>query len=92
MKIVLRHRVTGRYYSAPGKWVRRADNALSFDHVDAAREFSESHHLKSAQPVRRLAPYVMGLLQGPSAPLWAMIGMQRAPVWDFQRRARFFRN
>ena len=92
MKIVLRHRVTGRYYSESGKWVRRADNALAFDHVDAAREFCESHQLqRKTQPVHRLAPYVMGLLQRRTTCAQAVV-IQGSPLWDFERRARFFRN
>ena len=93
MKIVLRHRVTGRYYSESGKWVRRADNALAFDHVDAAREFCHSHHLQQeTQPVHRLAPYVMGLLQRGRMPAAKAVVIKGSPLWDFERRARFFRN
>lgn len=63
MKIVLRHKVTGRYYHGPGLWVRRADNALAFDDMPAAQEFTRAHQLGSAQPVQRLAPYLMSLLR-----------------------------
>ena len=63
MKIVLLHKVTGRYYSPPGGWVRRADNALTFDDLGSARAFSRVYHLEHAQPVHRLAPYIMALLQ-----------------------------
>ena len=92
MKIVLRHRLTGRYYCSPGKWVRRADNALAFDDLDAARQFTLFNHLDDAQPVHRLAPYVMGLLRQPQASFWEFRTCRRAANWDFQQRARYFRN
>jgi hypothetical protein len=71
MKVVLRHKITGRYYQAPGQWVRRADNARTFADPGAARQFSRHNHLLSAQPVFRLAPYLMPLLH-----------QQRANIWD----------
>ena len=92
MKIVLRHRVTGHYYSDAGKWVRRADNALVFDDLETAREFSRTNHLEQTQPVHRLAPYVMGLLHRQDPARWQLVVPRYAPIWDFERRARFFRN
>ena len=70
MKIVLRHNRTGRYYNSPGNWVRRADNALTFDDILAAREFSRLNHLDDTQPVQRLAPYLMALLRKPQPTFW----------------------
>jgi hypothetical protein len=91
MKFVLRHRITGRYYCSPGEWVRRADNALAFDDINSACDFCRDQHLAEAQPVSRLAPYVMGLLQRPPASLWGLTMFERMQ-WDFERRARFSRN
>lgn len=62
MKVVLRHQATGRYYSAPGKWVRRADNALAFENAVAACDFVRSHQIPETQAVYRLAPYLIPLL------------------------------
>ncbi len=69
MKIVLRHNLTGRYYNSPGEWVRRSDNALVFDDVSSASDFSRLNHLDGAQPVPRLAPYLMALLRQPNRPV-----------------------
>jgi hypothetical protein len=66
MNIVLRNRFTGRYYNGQGRWVRRADNALVFNDLYAARAFSRKHHLAGVQPVQRFAPYMMALLRRPS--------------------------
>ena len=71
MKFVLRHKKTGRYYHSPGKWVRRADNALAFENAHAAQEFCRRKHLLEVQPVQRLAPYLMSL-----------IGKRRQSVWE----------
>jgi hypothetical protein len=70
MKIVLINKVTGRYYHGPGQWVRRSDNALTFEDASAARQFSRTHHLSNALPVERLAPYVRDLLRRPCLTLW----------------------
>ena len=67
MKVVLRHQTTGRYYAASGEWVRRADNALSFDDTISAQAFLRMHQLGMTQAVFRLAPYVTSLLQQTSA-------------------------
>ena len=91
MKIVIRHKVTGRYYNAPGKWVRRADNALTFDDVLAAREFTRANHLEQTQPVQRLAPYLMGLLSNPQPSFWDEWQRQRTSGW-YSRMNRFFRD
>jgi len=63
MKVVLRHKKTGHYYHAPGEWVRRADNALTFENVHAAKEFCRQEHLLEVQAVQRLAPYLMSLME-----------------------------
>jgi|KBSSwiStaDraftv2_1062776.scaffolds.fasta_scaffold3232583_1 hypothetical protein len=65
MKIVLRHKVTGKYYSSAGRWVRRADNALTFEDMSSARECQRVNHLKATEAVERLAPYLMRLLNHP---------------------------
>jgi hypothetical protein len=70
MKIVLRHKTTGRYYRSPGRWVRRADNALSFDALESAQQYQRQHHINETQPVLRLAPYLMPLLHGARAAEW----------------------
>ena len=70
MKIVLINKVTGRYYHGPGQWVRRSDNALTFEDVSAAQQFSRAHHLANALPVERLAPYIRELLQRPCMAFW----------------------
>ena len=91
MKIVLRHKATGRYYCARGCWVRRADNALAFDDVRAARQFSRKNHLVQVQPVQRLAPYVAALLrhalERPALSLNA-----RTTLWLTSRPMRFSEN
>ena len=70
MKIVLINKVTGRYYHGPGQWVRRSDNALAFEDVSTAKQFSRAHHLSNTLPVERLAPYVRELLQRPRLAFW----------------------
>jgi len=70
MNIVLRHKVSGLYYQAAGRWVRRADNARVFENARAARLFSRSQHLLEAQAVPRLAPYLMHMLRRPQPNVW----------------------
>ena len=62
MKYVLRNRVTGRYLKRLGVWVRRIDEAMSFDDAGEAREFCQAHLLEEAQPVQLLMPYLMSLI------------------------------
>jgi hypothetical protein len=92
MKIVLRHKTTGRYYQSPGKWVRRADNALTFDAVIAARDYLRLHRLEKTQAVLRLAPYLIPLLQGPRAIVWNGWLRARTSEWYPERAGRFGRN
>jgi hypothetical protein len=92
MKVVLRHKVTGRYYQSPGKWVRRADNALAFDALDTARKFSRLHHLAETQPVHRLAPYLMPLLHQPDHVIWESWMRGSAGQWYWERARNFGRN
>jgi len=92
MKIVLRHRVTGRYYHSPGKWVRRADNALSFEDMSSARAFTRNHHLHSVQAVPRLAPYLMPLLQRPRRIMLDAWAHRNMPVSSLDPIGKFFRN
>lgn len=79
MKVVLCHQSTGRYYQSPGQWVRRADNALTFEDLRAASQFSQDHHLQQATPVYRLAPYLMPLLQDDNDSVWQ--------TWSFKRQS-----
>ncbi len=76
MKVVLRHKITGRYYQSPDQWVRRADNALAFEDFCADREFSKLNGHFRTRTVKRLAPYLMPLLH------------RRATIWDAWRRSR----
>jgi hypothetical protein len=91
MKIVLRHKLSGRYYNAPGRWVRRADNALTFDDVVTAREFSRVNHLEGTQPVQRLAPYMMALLQKRRR-IWDVWNGGRVSEWFVEHAGRLSRN
>jgi len=70
MSIVLRHKISGLYYQAQGRWVRRADNARVFENAREARSYSRSHHLENAQAVPRLAPYLMQMLRRPQPDAW----------------------
>jgi hypothetical protein len=90
MKIVLRHTVTRRYYQAPGKWVRRADNALAFEDFAAAIEFSRLKRLSRARPVQRLAPYLMPLLHEPPN-AWSAWN-RGGDDWYSEQISRFLRN
>ncbi|HMJ89544.1 MAG TPA: hypothetical protein VK530_06990 [Candidatus Acidoferrum sp.] len=78
---MLINKVTGRYYHAPGHWVRRSDNALTFNDVSAAQQFSRAHHINNAHPVQRLAPYVMELLQRPCFTMWETWSRAHASGW-----------
>jgi len=91
MKIVLRHKTTGRYYDASGQWVRRADNALAFDDLSAAHEFTRIHHIQCTQAVQRLAPYMAALLRSPRRPMWDL-WMRRRSLWYAARAGRFSHN
>lgn len=92
MKIVLRHIVTRRYYQAPGKWVRRADNALAFEDFAAAIEFSRVKRLSRARPVQRLAPFLMPLLQREPAGVWSLWTRDNATDWYADQHSRFLSN
>ena len=92
MKIVLRHKTTGRYYCAPGKWVRRADNALTFDVVEAAQQYLRENGIAETQAVLRLAPYLIPLLHGSRATQWDRWLQTQAGEWYAERASRFGRN
>jgi len=92
MKIVLRHKVTGHYYQSPGKWVRRADNALTFDAVDVARKFCRVNHLAEIQAVHRLAPYLMPLLHESRHSIWEGWVGERFGKWYSRGASIFGRN
>ena len=92
MKVVLRHKVTGRYYQSPGKWVRRADNALAFDAVEVARKFSRTYRIEDTQAVHRLAPYLMPLLHSSRHSVWKSWVSGRVGQWYSDRANHFGRN
>jgi hypothetical protein len=92
MKIVLRHKSTGRYYSAPHKWVRRSDNALAFEDLIAAQQFLEAHHLGQTQTVYRLAPYLMPLLRQLHCSLWDSWAQSHRSRWYLEQGSKFDRN
>jgi len=92
MKVVLRHKVTGRYYRSPGQWVRRADNALAFDAVASAQQFSRVHHIDETQAVHRLAPYLMPLLHNSRESVWQGWLGGRVGQWYSARANQFERN
>ena len=91
MKVVLRHKSTGRYYRAPDEWVRRADNALAFDDVTSAQDFLRVHQLNETQTVYRLAPYLMPLLQSSPQSMWETWA-QAQSRWDPPQANKFNRN
>ena len=92
MKVVLRHKATGRYYQSPGKWVRRADNALTFDAIDVARKFLRAHQIEETQAVLRLAPYLMPLLHEPSSCVWNGWLRAQSSQWYSERANKFGHN
>jgi len=92
MKVVLRHKATGRYYQSPGKWVRRADNALAFEDVGNALQFCRLHCIGEAQPVHRLAPYLMTLLRRPDRSMWEEWTSTRSREWYQEQTEKFIRN
>lgn len=92
MKVVLRHITTGRYYHSPGKWVRRADNALAFEDVGTALQFSRLNRLGEAQPVHRLAPYLMPLLRSSDRSGWEVWASTRGSHWYQEQTEKFVRN
>jgi hypothetical protein len=92
MKVVLRHIATGRYYRSPGKWVRRADNALAFEDVGMALQFSRLHQVEQTQPVHRLAPYLMPLLRRPDHSMWEAWTSTRGNGWYLEHTEKFLRN
>lgn len=89
MKIVLRHQSTGRYYQSPGQWVRRADNALTFEDAGTAVQFCRLHSIGEARPVHRLAPYLMTLLKSSERSFWTA---NRDNRWHPKRTERFILN
>jgi hypothetical protein len=84
MKIVLRHQVTGRYLAPLGRWVRRADNALAFDDMTSAFDFSQSNRVDDAQPVWRFAPYLRELLAQSENRVWRRLGRDVAVGRDVE--------
>ena len=63
MKYVLRNKTTGRYLKRHGHWVRRMDDAITFEDMTDVREYCQAHRLENVQPVQRLMPYLMSLLR-----------------------------
>ena len=96
MKVVLRHLVTGRYYSALGGWVRCAENALAFEDAALAVNFLRTRHLKNARPVSRLAPYLIPLIRARRPGLGKSVGelcsSRCSHRWYLEHVQRFQRN
>ena len=95
MKVVLRNQETGRYYSAAGEWVRRADNALTFDDAASAQDYLRLNHIAETKPVYRLAPYLIPLLRahkGRQPSVWETWTESRISRWYFDRAQQFDRN
>jgi hypothetical protein len=63
MKYVLRHKTTGRFLKRQGLWVRRMDEAMTFEDMTDVREYCQAHRLDDVQPMQRLMPYLMSLLR-----------------------------
>jgi len=63
MKYVLRNKVTGRYLKRKGLWVRRMDEAMTFEDMVEVREYCQALGLEDVQPIQRLMPYLMSLLR-----------------------------
>ena len=67
MKYVLRNKNTGRYLKRQGLWVKRLDEAITFEDLIDVREYCQAHRLEDVQPIRRLMPYLMSLLRKPAS-------------------------
>ena len=65
MKYVLRNKNTGRYLKRQGHWVRRMDDAITFEDMIEVREYCQAHRLVDVQPVQRMMPYLLSLLRKP---------------------------
>jgi hypothetical protein len=92
MKFVLRHKTTGRYFRSPGQWVRRADNALSFDAAASAHQYQRVNHIPETQAVLRLAPYLIPLLNSSRSTAWEAWLHKRAQQWQGASASRFRQN
>ena len=68
MKYVLRNKVTGRYLKRKGQWVRRMDEAMTFEDMGEVREYCQALGLEDVQPIQRLMPYLMSLLRQTTTP------------------------
>jgi hypothetical protein len=65
MKFVIRNKQTGRYLKRVGLWVKRPDDAMTFEDLMDVREYCQAHRLENdVQPIRRLMPYLVSLLRG----------------------------
>ena len=64
MKYVLRNKMTGCYLKRKGLWVRRMDEALTFEDLGEVREYCQALGLDDdVQPIQRLMPYLLRLLR-----------------------------
>jgi hypothetical protein len=68
MKYVLRHKNTGRYLKRCGLWVRRMEEAITFEDMTDVREYCQAHRLENVQAIQRLMPYLMSLLHERTGP------------------------
>lgn len=66
MKYVLRNKSTGRYLKRYGLWVRRLEDAITFEDMTDVREYCQAHRLQDVQPIQRVMPYLLSLLRRPA--------------------------
>jgi hypothetical protein len=53
VKIVLRDRISGKYFRGPGEWVSNAYDALTFKNIIEAESFCRSHGLNGLQVIQQ---------------------------------------
>lgn len=63
MRFLLRHKRTGQYLKRAGVWVKRPEEAMTFEDMVDVREYCQAHGLDDVQPIRRLMPFLISLLR-----------------------------
>ena len=63
MKYILRSKETGCYLKRVGVWVRRMQDAMTFDDTIEVREYCQAHRIEHVQTIQRFMPYLMSLLR-----------------------------
>jgi hypothetical protein len=53
VKIVLREKLSGKYYRGPEDWVTNAYDALTFRNIIEAEDFCRAHELKGIQFIQQ---------------------------------------